>query len=63
MKKKSTTKDYDVDVEPKRKRGRKKKDEELLDDDLQYWGDSKAFANDYVSDVAYGTTRFDNDWG
>ena len=27
-----------------------------------YWTDSEAYANKYYGEVAYETTRFDNDW-
>jgi len=61
MKKKST--ETKVKVTTPKRRGRpSKRDQQELADDLQYWGDSKSYARDYVGDVAFHTTRFDNDW-
>lgn len=50
--------------EPKR-RGRPPKSKQEFDDldeNVNHWGDAKSYAKDYVGDVAYHTTRFDNDW-
>ena len=41
---------------PKRKKEAKKHASEI------YWTDSEAYANKYYGEVAYETTRFDNDW-
>lgn len=41
---------------PKRKKEADKYASEI------YWTDSTKYANEYYGEVAYHTTRFDNDW-
>lgn len=41
---------------PKRKKEADKHASEI------YWTDSEKYANEYYGEVAYHTTRFDNDW-
>ena len=41
---------------PKRKKEAEKYASEI------YWTDSEKYANEYYGEVAYHTTRFDNDW-
>ena len=41
---------------PKRKKEADKYASEI------YWTDSEKYANQYYGEVAYHTTRFDNDW-
>ena len=62
MKQKNTTENK-VKIATPKKRGRpSKRDQQELGDDLHYWGDSKSYARDYAGDVAFYTTRYDNDW-
>jgi len=41
---------------PKRKKEAEKYASEI------YWTDSEKYANEYYGEVAYHTTRFDNEW-
>lgn len=33
-----------------------------LDDNHNHWTDARSYAKEYYGDVAYQTTRYDNDW-
>lgn len=35
---------------------------EKLDENHNLWTDASSYAKEYYGDVAYETTRFDNDW-
>ena len=61
MKKKSTETKVKVTM-PKRSGRPSKRDQQELGEDLQYWGDESRYARDFAGDVAFHTTRFDNDW-
>lgn len=50
---------------PKRKAGRPRKvktDEMEELGDINQWGDASSYAATMFGDVAYNTSRFDNDW-
>jgi len=54
----------DVVEKPKRKAREDEFDRMLdkLDENHNHWTDERAYAKQYYGDVAYQTTRYDNDW-
>ena len=39
-----------------------KREEKVHDEDMNYWGDAPKYASEFYGDVAWNTTRFDNQW-
>ena len=51
------------EVKVTKPRGRPRKNKELeLGEDLNHWGDTRQYANEFYGDAARYTTQFDNDW-
>lgn len=54
----------DVVDKPRRKAAADKFDREIerMDENHNQWTDASSYAKKYYGDVAYETTRFDNEW-
>ena len=61
MKQTKQNKIKEVKVSKPRGRPRKNKDDDF-GTDLNHWGDTRRYANEFYGDTLHYTTRFDNEW-